>query len=348
MSVTYKITFTPSGPYFFGNEKTFWSRGESDQGVNANRYFIKGEKTPSQSTLFGAVRYLLLAPGEQRTLVGAKRAADIVGKESFRLDSTSVQTFGVLERMSAMMITDGKDLLIPTPFDHKKKAETYTPFCQYHPYGKDDARVYTKEYDAKLGLADDYMRIGDGTIASDLFRTEVRVGIARNKRKDAFFKKAFWHLKQGYSFVVYVEIADDNRWSESRQDVVFLGQGKVPFSVCISRVSETVKAVYDQIATCLTKNRHAGSRWAYCLSDCCASTGMNMNDLYHDVRFAAAATRDFRSFDTNSGRISTKLYRLIKAGSMFMIPDNWDKMQNENAEKIGLNQIIYVKENDKK
>ena len=60
MSKTYLLTFTPQEPYFFGNEKSFTYPGQKNGGQYGNRYYVKSEQTPSQSTLFGALRYLMI------------------------------------------------------------------------------------------------------------------------------------------------------------------------------------------------------------------------------------------------------------------------------------------------
>ena len=55
-----QLKFTPLEPYFFGNEKTFSFPNSKDGGQLRNSYLIKSESIPSQTTLFGTIRYLLL------------------------------------------------------------------------------------------------------------------------------------------------------------------------------------------------------------------------------------------------------------------------------------------------
>ena len=54
----YLITFTPMEPYFFGGERTFGFGKESDR---KPPYYIVSEKKPSQPTLFGTLRYIILS-----------------------------------------------------------------------------------------------------------------------------------------------------------------------------------------------------------------------------------------------------------------------------------------------
>ena len=82
MSV-YKISFIPSGPYFFGNEKSFIYPG-SENDKFGTLYYIKGENLPSQSTVLGALRYILLPEkgydklGKEINTEAALRAAELI------------------------------------------------------------------------------------------------------------------------------------------------------------------------------------------------------------------------------------------------------------------------------
>ena len=51
---TYLVRLTPQEPYFFGNEKNLEFKGQKNRGQMTNRYYIKSERTPLQTTLLGA------------------------------------------------------------------------------------------------------------------------------------------------------------------------------------------------------------------------------------------------------------------------------------------------------
>ena len=57
---TYLVRLTPQEPYFFGNEKNLEFKGQKNRGQMTNRYYIKSERTPLQTTLLGAMRYVFL------------------------------------------------------------------------------------------------------------------------------------------------------------------------------------------------------------------------------------------------------------------------------------------------
>ncbi|MEG2717669.1 MAG: hypothetical protein RR961_10055, partial [Eubacterium sp.] len=56
----YIITFTPEEPYFLGNERTFSFGDNKDKQQRSGKYHIESDKIPSQTTLLGTLRYLLL------------------------------------------------------------------------------------------------------------------------------------------------------------------------------------------------------------------------------------------------------------------------------------------------
>ena len=54
----YLIKLKPLEPYFFGGERTF---GFGNKTKQKQPYYIVSEYTPSQPTLFGTLRYIVLA-----------------------------------------------------------------------------------------------------------------------------------------------------------------------------------------------------------------------------------------------------------------------------------------------
>lgn len=133
----YLITFTPMEPYFFGGERTFGFGKESDR---KPPYYIVSEKNPSQPTLFGTLRYIILS--QNNALFDQKDAAkagELVGAESFSFQKAltyaeaPAQNFGIINCISPLFLIKAGEWYVPTPFDHKpgeKRAPNrfYTPF----------------------------------------------------------------------------------------------------------------------------------------------------------------------------------------------------------------------------
>ena len=120
MATTYKISFKPVEPYFFGNEKTFAFpvKGENAS-PSVSSYFIRSEDMPSQSTILGALRYLFLDhknPDFKYTKEQAADNAKAVGPASFDIASEDVQQFGLIRKISPVFISesdkDGKEVFL--------------------------------------------------------------------------------------------------------------------------------------------------------------------------------------------------------------------------------------------
>jgi CRISPR type III-B/RAMP module-associated protein Cmr3 len=348
MSV-YLMRLTPQEPYFFGNEKTFNFPG-STVVDKQNRYFIMGEKIPTQTTLIGTLRYILLPVKKE---FGAYeddekvKNGEAVGDRSFQYGSEN--KFGKIKGMSPVFLLKGNERLIPTPFDHtviidKKETTCYMPFEQYEPLGLNAGKEYPTAYNAKNGITSSFLNIDEskdgkktGSICQpwDIFKTDVRVGINREAKRNGFFKKEYVALEKEYSFGVYVELADDLIPQNSVAYVAYMGQGKSLFTVSFERVEDDApKKFYKVVGSFLRDGI------AYCLSDVFAET-----TIYDHVSFAITDTRDYRAYTTNDGKVTkdSKLYKLIRAGSIFKT-NTYEEfikdVSNPNVEVIGYNKIV--------
>ena len=116
------IKLTPLEPYFFGGERIF----EIDD--NNKHYFIRSLDTPSQTALFGVLRFLGCNPINGKIL--GPDDTENVGDKSFDLAkgiTESTQSFGRIERISPLYLIDNKgNYYIRTPFDHNVKSPKYT------------------------------------------------------------------------------------------------------------------------------------------------------------------------------------------------------------------------------
>lgn len=351
MSV-YQITFTPQEPYFFGNEKTFSFVGE--QGRYGKLYYIKGEPLPMQSTVFGAVRYLLLP---EKTFAGAARSAEWIGPESFRMDAEERQSFGRIKGISPIFLCREEEWFVPTPFDHNGRAasDRYTPFSDYGEVTTlEGKKLYARDYDAKQGVENSFFSLKDGHLERELFQTAVRVGINRREDRSGFFKREFQILEKGYSFSVLAEL--DLEGLDGKSDVVYMGQGKTPFVTGFCKV-DCFDLLEKRTRDALRESRknlppEARPFW-YCLSDAVVRLPEGETAqaaLYQDVRFAVSQVRDYRAYQTRGDQIRKDgtLYRLLKAGSVFVAGSAsglTDDLRQNNAQTIGFNWVI--RENEK-
>ena len=345
----YLMRLTPWEPYFFGNEKTFNFPG-STVADKQNRYFIMGEKIPTQTTLIGTLRYILLPVRKEfreYTDDDKQINGETVGYRSFQYGSEN--KFGKIKGMSPVFLLKGNERLIPTPFDHtviidEKETTCYMPFAQYESLGLNTEKEYPTAYNAKNGITGSFLNIDEskdgkktGSICQpwDIFKTDTRVGINREAKSSGFFKKEYIALEKEYSFGVYVELADDLIPQDS---VAYMGQGKSLFTVSFERVEDDAPEKFYKVVGSFLRDGIA-----YCLSDVFAET-----TIYDHVSFAITDTRDYRAYTTNDGKVTkaSKLYKLIRAGSVFKtstLGELKKDISDPNVEVIGYNKIVSNK-----
>lgn len=338
MGKTYLVKFKPLEPYFFGNEKSFiFPKGEnktSNQQLS-NSYYIKGENTPSQSTILGALRYILLPVKKSNwnyTEDEKKLNNETVGSKGFSPEDEN-PNFGVIKNISPVFLCgcSNDDVLAPCPFDHKVENEQYTPFSDYiNVETLNGEKCYANDYDAKKGITSGYLNLNTRKVIaeSDVFEKETRVGVNRTSTEKGFFKKEYTTLSAQYSFAVYVTL---DGCEMPQNTTVFLGQGKSAFSV---EFIEQESNLADKVKTVLNDNV------VYCLSDCFVESS-----VYDKTLFAVTKTKTYRSYEKNSNKVTkgTTLYRLITAGSVFIPREKaafLNSVAKENLNKTGYNTFI--------
>lgn len=346
----YKIIITPAEPFFFGNEKSFRYPGQKIGGKYSNSYFIKSEEVPSQSTILGALRYILIPhknyPNDENK---RKENEAAVGKLSFNIELSSKDGFGKIKSVSPVFIVRGEKNYIPVPFNHNKsaKGKTYKPFEKFGRVETPDGKkLYAKDFDVKEGITSDYVEVSETAEIikkDDIFASSVRVGINKSLPKKGFFKKEYKMLNRGYSFAVFADIDEEIIETET----VCLGQGKSPFAFRFIKTYDTAYVDFKKSIAKLLYRFESNKNLIYCFGD--AFPNGNPCD---GTLFTVLDTKDFRSFCTNTGGKIKKggtLYRLVKAGSIFITEDGkakeWtEKNKNEYANKIGYNQFITAEE----
>ncbi len=370
MTKTYKVTFKPVEPYFFGNEKNFAFPGQKQKSIYAASYFIRSEKIPSQSTVLGALRYIFLpykwenfSPADADGKNKDKQAANdkAIGPTSFDIDSEDAQEFGVIKKISPVFICGENEFkekvtLIPTPMDHNRKDQKserthkdscekihiYSPFDDYKSVKTTEStKYYAEDFDVKEGLEHSWVSLEKREIypERELFESDLRIGINRVEKNDGFFKKEYCMLKGNFAFAVYAELDLD---SLPMSACVFLGQGKSAFTVTFTEEENNLEGRVEEF---LSKDidKRADASFIYCLGDAFVSDFDN-----ESVLFCAIDTKDYRAFKTRErGRIEKggTLYRLIKAGGIIITdnPKEWvAKNMKENANKIGFNAYVIA------
>ena len=335
---TFLVTLKPLEPYFFGNEKNFVypkAKDETEKANNSqlsNSYFIKSEYMPSQSTVLGALRYVLLPVKKSNwdyTEAEKKMNSETIGKNSFNPNQNN--DFGKIKSVSPVFLYDGVTALIPTPFDHICDRKKYTPFSKYSEVKTPDSTyLCAEEYNSKNGVTSDYMQLSDGAIISfdSLFTSVTRMGINRRVNEKGLFKKTYRQLNNKYAFAVYLDLDDD---LAPENTVVYLGQGKSTFALSFEEKENNIENEIKQ---------YLRDDVVYFLGD-----AFVFDTVYKNCKFAVTKTKTYRAFQRVRNKVSkdTVLYNLISAGSV-VIPHNKaefvDFVNNEKVDLIGYNKIV--------
>lgn len=288
----YRCCFSPVDVYFFGGEKNFPFGQQSL--AEKKEYFIRSEDFPSQSTVFGAIRFMLLdKAGLLDNGAGARSAEDpslcekqgvLIGRKGFSMaEKDAMGEYGILKGISPLFLYDkenGKKLL-PAPLNHCGKAaslpaetssgdaqrnghyETYIPlsFKKYEDIHTDlGGAILPDDYRAKSGLTDGFLVLdGKNEIIKreDVIGQMVQTRIARGMEQGGLFKMEFKYLKDSYSFCVMVKV-DAPDCPDSRQ-MPFYDHGIVFMGMEKSTfqydVLEVNKATFQELKNAIQKIR---------------------------------------------------------------------------------------------
>lgn len=347
-----RIKLTPVGHYFFGGERNF-TFGNGINRQMSESYYIASLKVPSQTTLFGTLRYLIGVKNE--SLKG--NSEELIGKESYNLTKDN-DDFGVIKSISPLYLfhedgdgTKGK-YYIRTPFDHKvkKKEENDKTPVLYNPLKPEDdsgikvinypskdcsgiSKRYPHDFISKDGISYSYTCIEDQTLIDEgtIFKSSVEVVSKKNKKdnKDCFVKKEYYRLEKGWSFMFFAELDSDEipEWNRS----AVIGKDSSVFSVSITEDKEPdIKALF--------KDREKGFK--YCQSPVFVKG--RVSEVLDKSSFSILESEYFRSFMSEGSRLKpngTELLQLISAGSILYTDDISD-LNNAHAKIAGFNIII--------
>lgn len=198
----YLVTFRPLGDYSFGSDRRFSFVGKNNYSEDEYApYFIRTNRVPEQSTVFGMIRYLILVSNgidlkqdfqyDENTRDKIKA---LIGEKSFSLNG-GVQSFGKLEKISPIFLRkNSKEIVISNPFNNKQGREGNSQFAPMileeeitlpTSFGE-IALPKSKEYNPKEGHGDGYYNINTGHLeaAEDIFSTKVATGVRRVTQND--------------------------------------------------------------------------------------------------------------------------------------------------------------------
>lgn len=336
----------PGRALFSGDEKSALFTGDQRPGLLPRPYFIRSLTLPTQTTLLGTLRYLLL-PYKRASFFAyspAEREANnqAVGRESLDLCRKEPQSFGDLTSISPLFLMQGERIYVPTPKDHRSGCGDYYSPIQAAEFTTVQTSAgekwITSAYHAKEGLTSSWMSIEDGSLiaAKELFHPVEQVGINRSLNEGGLFQRQFIRLAAGWSFAIYVTL---KKKPAHFPGLATMGQSKSLFHVSWKLVEESApRKLKEQILSYLLPST------VYCFGDTLAQPS-----IYDSCWYCAGALRDYRGFTTGqNGHIQkgTCLYKLFSAGSLFRPRDSERFLQavtQLNLLQAGLNIILCRK-----
>ena len=206
----YKILFHPLEAYFFGDEGSF------STGVENAEYFITSCLFPSQTTLFGILRYLNLRHLKDRGTYSPeekKENSQAIGKKSFCMrtaidlnNKNTEQKFGMIKAISSVFLHEYdlqskvNRIYLPMPKDALSDSKSYTSV-----FAEGEEKIDTLHgrklrplrYDAKKGLGKGFISIdagindfgeeenGELNVIKSPFEYVLKTGLRINKKRQS-------------------------------------------------------------------------------------------------------------------------------------------------------------------
>lgn len=206
----YKVLFHPLEEYFFGEDGSF------REGVSNAEYFITSRFFPSQTTVFGIIRYLNLSCLRDKGTYSEEEKElnnKAVGEKGFSIEAAirsnnGVQNFGTIKRMSSVFLYgyDVKDkvnrVYITLPKDAKKQSEIDKRYISIFNEGEESVmtpngeKMMPQGYNAKEGLERGFISIDGGisdagemlqnelSLVASPFEYVLKTGLKINRKTD--------------------------------------------------------------------------------------------------------------------------------------------------------------------
>ncbi len=206
----YKVLFHPLEEYFFGEDGSF------REGVSNAEYFITSRFFPSQTTVFGIIRYLnLLCLKDKGSYSQEEKELNskAVGKKGFSIESaissnSEVQSFGIIKRMSSVFLHgyDVEDkvnrVYVALPKDAKKHSEMDKRYVSIFNEGEESVmtpngeKMIPQGYNTKEGLEKGFISIDAGisdtgellqnklSVIESPFEYVLKTGLKINRKAD--------------------------------------------------------------------------------------------------------------------------------------------------------------------
>ena len=328
----FKVILRPMNSYFFGNERNFLFEGSN--------YFARSSFWPQQTSVLGAIRYVLLKQNGFIPLSDGNRenAGLLIGPQSFNISDEKLQVFGVIKSISPIFLENKSGCLRAVEKDYGFAMETVLPGKVDFAGGKPKSYIpELKGYDAKDGLPSGFAN-SDGLLVDDdqVYNKESIIGIQKKKKdkntpEEGFYKQEFIRLKNDFEFFFYLTLKDNAKYTVTGEqnkvqiriedDVFPVGAEKHCFQI---RVEKTENDDYQRFFEVKPSNK---------LRIILVSDALVKEDLFDCCFWSVAETTDFRNLMASVS--GTKYYNRMIKGVEDSKRENLNRSQKFNLLKKG-------------
>ncbi len=367
----YLVRFKPLDLFFFGGENKYRPRKDGNKIKFEADYFLRSEKFPQQTTILGALRYLILQENGQIPIQDEQKSKNLVGEHGFRINNNNNKNhkqnnYGLIEKLSPVYLQWKGGYYMPTPYffvmDDNENPQVLD--VKYEKNIKNSLNqngllVY-KNYDPKEGFVEKLSKIDkmNDIIDYDCVYAEAeKVGIKKNNEdgtpaddEDAFYKMIAYKFKdKDTAFVVEVDL-NDTSWEPDTTKKYFIPMGaeRSPFQVTFLKISEEI------LKPRLPEDFKSSLPFILLISDTYVdknpadfSIGETKTFRFLETKVVQnGAYAKFKEHDQASGQGEIQRsgrYNLLTRGSVlfFVNDENKNTGQNDIAEKREFTQIGY-------
>ena len=372
----YCVELTPLEPYFFAGERSFGFGKEKKK--NYNNYFIRSEILPSQTTLLGTLRYVILKRMYLLSDQNSQTSQELINQQAFYVGQSSFdmslqkQNFGKIVFVGPLFLKDtDENIFVKTPYHQDPTDLTKLKLRNLNHHVSlelmqgtlsgqtSNENVSTMKMLDKIVLKDEW-KVRSSFVSlnenkkivptNTIFDSVTKVGINKNATENGYFKKEYWYIKD-YKMCFYVDLENDQKFIDKMNfpidEIVYLGMGKSAFKFKMFEESDNLDS---KVKTYIKSNDDSIIYYA-------------LSDIYVDYKkiikycdLILNDTKTFRNLKTvqNSKNYYNRyrqgdLCNLICSGSVFFVKEKYEKdfeneIKQESFRKIGFNQIIKLEE----
>jgi|GEM_PF-1980755 len=207
-SFTYLIEFQPTGYFFFGSEQSFNTKERDKYNEELMNYYAKSNYYPQQTTILGALRYLILVLNNK---LNASDKESYIGEKNFNGEHSD--SYGKLTKISPLVIVDDNTgVLTVAPFSKTGNDTEISVDFSTEPHYLSGTKIKTpvlSNFDHKKFYVDVRWEDQFGVIQSGIYEKPLtKVGLEIGKEEDGFYRQTLYKLKPAYKFGVWVTFSE--------------------------------------------------------------------------------------------------------------------------------------------